>query len=68
MIQQVAITRQFKFGAIVLPDPSEAMSPTAVKDFYSSQYPALTNAQLKTGGIENDQQVIEFVGKVGVKG
>lgn len=68
MIQTVQITREFRYQDLVLPDPSETLSAEAVKDFYASQYPALTNAQINDLGIENDKHVYSFAGKVGTKG
>ncbi|WKN46452.1 PRTRC system protein C [Tunicatimonas pelagia] len=67
-METIQITREFKFNGIVLPDISEVMSPEQVMDFYSSQYPELTNAQVQRLGIQDDKQKFEFKTKVGIKG
>ena len=64
----VEITREFVYNGIILPDPSPDFSVSMVQDFYSAQYPALTNAVPEDKGIQNDKRVISFNNKVGVKG
>lgn len=54
--------------SITLPDPGVHMSADEVMDFYSSQYPELTNSTVKGPIIQNDQQEFFFQTTVGLKG
>lgn len=46
-IKVETLKREFKFGEIVLPDPNPVMSPFAVVEFYSYQYPEMASAVIK---------------------
>ncbi len=69
--------RNFKFGAITLPDIDPSMTPDEIRKAYSSQYPALTNAvifypEANEGKDfefkEKSAQTVEFKPSVGRKG
>ena len=62
------IPRIFKHGTLDLVDPGENMTKEEVLDFYSNQYPELTNASVGGSKIENDKQVFTFSTSVGTKG
>lgn len=53
---------------IELKDPGAAMSSEDVMDFYSSQYPELTNSTVKGPVVKNDKQYFYFQTTVGTKG
>lgn len=60
--------RVFKHGNITLADPNPAMSVQEVSDFFSNQYPELTNSSVDGPEIINDQLVFNFTTKTGTKG
>ena len=69
--------RNFKFGAITLPDIDPSIPPDEIRKAYSSQYPALTNATVtrvfdKEGSedyeIKEKSQTYEIKPSVGRKG
>lgn len=62
------LKRIFKYGKLKLADPSPSMEPKDVMQFYSGQYPELTNASLEGPTIKDDEIVFEFGKTVGVKG
>lgn len=67
-LQTTKLKRVFKYGDIELPDPSPTMDPKDVMQFYSGQYPELTNASLDGPSIKDDEMVFEFGKTVGTKG
>jgi PRTRC genetic system protein C len=67
-VEIVELKRVFKHGDINLEDPGTNMSKDEVLDFYSSQYPELTNSSVTGPKIENDEQIFEFSTSVGTKG
>ena len=68
MLETIQITREFRYGDRLLPDPAPTFTKEAVKDFYTAQYSELTNAQIQDLGIQDDKHIYEFKTKVGVKG
>ena len=67
-VEIVELNRVFKHGNINLEDPGINMSKEEVLDFYSNQYPELTNSSVTGPKIENDEQLFEFTTSVGTKG
>lgn len=67
-IKTEEIKRVFKHGGITLEDPSPSMTKEEVLDFYSNQYPELTNSNVSGGEIINDELVFEFNTSIGTKG
>jgi PRTRC genetic system protein C len=67
-VDVVELKRVFKHGKLELEDPGTNMSKEKVLDFYSNQYPELTNSSVTGPKIENDNQVFEFSTSVGTKG
>jgi PRTRC genetic system protein C len=67
-LEAKTLKRVFKYGKLTLSDPDPIMEPKDVMQFYSGQYPELTNASLEGPSIENDEIMFEFGKTVGVKG
>jgi len=67
-LEAKTLKRVFKYGKITLSDPDPIMEAKDVMQFYSGQYPELTNASLEGPSIENDEIMFEFGKTVGVKG
>jgi PRTRC genetic system protein C len=67
-LETTTLKRVFNYGKIKLTDPSPSMEPKDVMQFYSGQYPELTNASLEGPTIKDDEIVFEFGKTVGVKG
>jgi PRTRC genetic system protein C len=67
-VEVEVIRRIFKHGTIELVDPGVEMTKEEVLDFYSNQYPELTNASVTGPKIENDKQAFIFSTSVGTKG
>ena len=51
-----ALKRTFAYNAIELADPGAALTPAAVKDFYTSVYPDLTNAEIEGPKVSGSTQ------------
>ena len=64
----VQLLRVFKHGNIELADIDESITPNDVLDFYSGQYPELTNASVTGPEVVNDKLVFTFSTSVGTKG
>ena len=67
-LEAKTLKRVFKYGKLTLSDPDPIMEAKDVMQFYSGQYPELTNASLEGPSIENDEIMFEFGKTVGVKG
>ena len=67
-MQTKPVTRSFKVGNRVLPDPNPNLTPEAVKDLYAAQYPELASAAVEGPELRNGQQVYTFPRQVGTKG
>ena len=67
-LEAKTLKRVFKYGKLTLSDPDPIMEAKDVMQFYSGQYPELTNASLEGPSIENDEIVFEFGKTDGVKG
>lgn len=51
-----------------LSDPDEKLSPEAVLDHYSRQYPLLVTAQVEGPELRDDMMEYQFVSTIGTKG
>tara|TARA_R110001606_G_scaffold268633_1_gene417347 strand:- start:1610 stop:1819 length:210 start_codon:yes stop_codon:yes gene_type:complete len=67
-LEAKTLKRVFKYGKLTLSDPDPIMEAKDVMQFYSGQYPELTNASLEGPSIEDDEIMFEFGKTVGVKG
>ena len=67
-MQTKPVTRAFKVGNRVLPDPNPNLTPEAVKDLYAAQYPELASAAVEGPELRNGQQVYTLARQVGTKG
>lgn len=63
-----ALRRTFAYNAIDLADPGAALTPAAVKDFYTSVYPDLTNAEIEGPKVVGSTHAYTFRRAVGTKG
>jgi PRTRC genetic system protein C len=61
------IKRVFRYNGIALPD-IPGMTPQAVRDFYSAQYPELVSAEVEPGELRDGQREFTFRKAVGTKG
>lgn len=62
------LTRVFKLGDQVLPDPNPQMSEKQVMEFYANQYSELTNGSISTPEYEDDKVIFKFKTVAGSKG
>lgn len=62
------LVRKFKYNSISLPDPNPALSPDAVREFYSAQYPELASAAMEGPTTKDNVATWTFVRAVGSKG
>ncbi len=62
------LERVFKFNNKILKDLDETLSTDDVLDFYSNQYPELTNSKVSGPIVKNDVLEYEFTTSVGTKG
>ena len=67
-----SIPRKFSFKinntSQTLQDPNPKMTPQEVCNFFSGQYPELTNAEVINNGFDNDHLNFEFKTTFGFKG
>lgn len=57
-----------KEQVIKLADPSDSLTPEAVLNFYSQNYPILVTAKIKGPEIKDDEVQYKFVTTIGTKG
>lgn len=62
------VQRVFCYSGMQLPDPGTQLTPRAVRDLYSAQYPELTTAEVEVGDVVDGRQEITFRRMVGTKG
>lgn len=62
------IERKFKYNSISLPDPNSSLSPDAVREVYSAQYPELASAVVEGPVTSGQVSTWTFVRAVGSKG
>jgi PRTRC genetic system protein C len=71
MLEVIEVQRIFKFDdngkEMKLADPDPAWLPQKVLNHYTPMYPILGTATIVLKGIENDQEVVEFVSTIGTK-
>ena len=53
---------------IRLTDPSDKLSPEAVRNFYANTYPVLTTATIEGPEITDDEIQYRFTSHIGTKG
>jgi PRTRC genetic system protein C len=68
MAESIKLIREFKHGDIILDDPGESMTKEQVLDFYSNQFPELTNAHINGPTVIEDKLQFVFSTSVGTKG
>jgi len=62
------LERVFMHGDVELKDIEDSMSADQVLDFYSGQYPELTNSSVSGPEVVNDKLQYKFSTSVGTKG
>lgn len=67
-MQEIQITRSFRYNSITLPDPNPALGPEQVREFYASQYPELNNAVVEGPTTRNAVATYTFTRAAGAKG
>ena len=67
-MQEIQITRSFRYNSITLPDPNPALGPEQVREFYASQYPELNNAVVEGPATRNAVATYTFTRAAGAKG
>jgi PRTRC genetic system protein C len=67
-MQEIQITRSFRYNSITLPDPNPALGPEQIREFYASQYPELNNAVVEGPVTSNALATYTFIRAAGAKG
>jgi PRTRC genetic system protein C len=67
-MQEIQITRSFRYNSITLPDPNPALGPEQIREFYGTQYPELNNAVVEGPVTSNAVATYTFVRAAGAKG
>lgn len=67
-MKELKITRKFEYNGIGLTDPGSSLSPDAVREFYSTQFPELTNAVVEGPFTKDSVSTFKFVRAAGAKG
>lgn len=67
-MQVTTLKRVFVYNGMHLPDPGAELSPAAVKDFYVTLYPELTNAEVTSAKENGDTIEHTFRKTTGTKG
>lgn len=62
------LSRIFKHGSIVLPDPNPSLSASEVRDSYASTYPELATALIKGPDYGEGTETYTFKEAIGAKG
>lgn len=67
-----ALVREFRItrgtDKIILADPNPEMTPSEVMQFYSTQYPELTNGSVSNPEVKATKMIYDFSTTVGKKG
>ncbi|MEM5440540.1 PRTRC system protein C [Paraburkholderia phymatum] len=63
-----AVTREFAYNGMNLPDPGVTFTPDQVRDLYTAQYPELTTAAVDGPEIKGTVMRYTFVRAAGAKG
>jgi PRTRC genetic system protein C len=67
-MQVQELLREFKYNSVVLTDPNSTFSLAQVRDFYSSVYPDILNAEIEGPDAKGNKNVYTFRRAVGTKG
>ena len=67
-MQTQTLKRVFLNNGAQLTDPDSSMSPAAVKDFFSTMYPELLNAEIQGPEVTATELVFTFQRTTGTKG
>lgn len=67
-MQEIQISRSFRYNSITLPDPNPALGPDQVREFYASQYPELNNAVVEGPVTRDATATYTFTRAAGAKG
>ena len=67
-MQVINHKRVFMSNGSPLTDPDPALSPAAIKDFYSAMYPDLLNAEIQGPEVKDGELVFTFHRTTGTKG
>lgn len=67
-MQELQITRSFRYNSITLPDPHPGFAPDQVREFYATQYPELNNALVEGPVTRNAVATYTFIRAAGAKG
>lgn len=67
-MQEIQITRSFKYNSVTLPDPNPALSPDQIREFFATQYPELNNATVEGPVTKNAVATYTFTRAAGAKG
>ena len=67
-MQEIQITRSFKYNSVTLPDPNPALGPDQIREFYATQYPELNNAVVEGPTTKSGVATYTFTRAAGAKG
>lgn len=67
-MQTQELVREFKYNSVALPDPNPAFNLDQVRDFFSSVYPEILNAEIEGPVTKANKNVYTFRRAVGTKG
>ncbi|MEJ8838156.1 PRTRC system protein C [Ramlibacter sp. AN1133] len=67
-MQEIQITRSFRYNSVTLPDPNPALDPEQIREFYAAQYPELNNAVVEGPVTSNAVATYTFIRAAGAKG
>ena len=67
-MQEIHITRSFRYNSVTLPDPNPALDPEQIREFYAAQYPELNNAVVEGPVTSGAVATYTFLRAAGAKG
>lgn len=67
-MQEIQITRSFKYNSVTLPDPNPSLGPDQIREFYATQYPELNNAVVEGPATKSGVATYTFTRAAGAKG
>jgi len=67
-MQAQELIREFKHGSVKLLDPNVGFTVNQVREFYSTVYPELLNADIEGPELDGNRQTYTFRRAVGTKG
>jgi PRTRC genetic system protein C len=68
MIELTALTREFTYNGVKLPDPNPSLTPEEVRAIYANQYPELATASITGPEASQGKLLYNFVRAIGTKG